>query len=262
MSNIALRDFLYSVPKTQIYYALFCIALFIYTTPIVAAELRIAVASNFGATVSALTSHYQANTTDKILLSFGSSGKHYAQIKNGAPFDIFFSADKYRVELLEKEGFAVANSRFTYAIGKLILWSPKTNFVDKDGAVLHQGSFRHLAMANPLLAPYGKAAQEVLQARGIWASLNNRIVRGENINQTLQFITSGNAELGFVAYAQIKQPARVITGSYWEIPQNLYSTIEQQAVILKDSEPARAFIQFMQSPQALKIIHDYGYDTP
>ncbi len=227
-----------------------------------AAELRIAVASNFSDAITAIADHFEAKTKNKLQLIFGSTGKHYAQIKNGAPFDIFFSADAHHAELLEKEGGAVAGSRFTYAVGKLVLWSPEKNTVDADGTVLTQGRFHHLAIANPKLAPYGQAAQEVLQARGLWERLDKTLVRGENIGQTLQFIRSGNAELGFVAYAQVQRPNQLIEGSYWLVPANLYSPIEQQAVILKDSEAARAFMAFVRSPEALQIIRDYGYDVP
>jgi molybdate transport system substrate-binding protein len=196
------------------------------------------------------------------MLIFGSTGKHYAQIKNGAPFDAFFAADVRRPELLEKEGVALPGSRFTYAIGKLVLWSPKTGYVDPDASILERGEFHHLAIANPKLAPYGKAAQEILQALGLWDRHSGRLVRGENIGQTFQFVDSGNAEFGFVAYSQVKHPNQPIKGSFWEVPQSLYTPIKQQAVLLKDKEAARVFLSFVRSDEALKIIHDYGYDTP
>lgn len=227
-----------------------------------AAEIRVAVASNFADVIRAVSQRYEAQTGHKVTPISGSTGKHYAQIRNGAPFDAFFAADARRPELTEKEGMAVPGSRFTYAVGKVVLWSPRSGYVDPEGSILERGEFRHLAIANPKLAPYGKAAQEVMQARGLWESLRGHLVRGENISQAFQFVKSGNAELGFVAYSQVKRPEQPIEGSYWEVPQALYSRIEQQAVLLKDSEAARGFLSYIRSDEALKIIHNYGYDRP
>ncbi len=227
-----------------------------------AGEIRVAAASNFAQALTTISERFEAITGRKVMLSFGSTGKHYAQIKNGAPFDAFFAADVRRPELLEKEGLALPGSRFTYAIGRVVLWSPRPGYVDSGGRVLEGGKFRYLAIANPKLAPYGMAARDVLQARGLWDGLSGRIVRGENIAQTFQFVMSGNAELGFVAYSQVKRPDQPIKGSLWEVPQSLYAFIEQQAVLLKEGEAARAFLSFMRSDEALKIIHDYGYNTP
>jgi molybdate transport system substrate-binding protein len=228
----------------------------------IADEIHLAVASNFTKTIKALAGRFEANSGHKVTLSFGSTGKHYAQIKNGAPFDAFFAADIKRPLLLEKEGAALPGSRFTYAIGKIVLWSPEKSIVDAEGKVLEQGTFRHLAIASPKLAPYGKAARQVLQDRGIWEALQHRMVRGENIGQTFQFVKSGNAELGFVALSQVKQPGHPIEGSLWEVPQSLYSPIEQQAVLLSDSDAARAFIAFVKNDESLEIIREFGYATP
>jgi molybdate transport system substrate-binding protein len=228
----------------------------------IAEEIRVAAASNFTDAITSIAKRFEATTNHKVTLIFGSTGKHYAQIKNGAPFDAFFAADVRRPELLEKESVALPGSRFTYAVGKVVLWSPKTGYVDPEGRILERGEFRYLAIANPKLAPYGKAAQEILQARRLWGRLSGRLVRGENIGQTFQFVKSGNAELGFVAYSQVKRPNQSIEGTFWEVPQALYTSIEQQAVLLKDSVAARAFLSFVRSREALKIIHDYGYDTP
>lgn len=227
-----------------------------------AEKIRVAVASNFTNAITTIARRYEANSGQKVALIFGSTGKHYAQINNGAPFDVFFAADIRRPKLLEEEGLALPGSRFTYATGKLVLWSTMTGYVNPTGSVLKLGEFRHLAIANPRLAPYGKAARETLQALGLWDRLSGRLVRGENIGQTFQFVNSGNAELGFVAYSQVKYPGQPITGSFWKVPQTLYTPIEQQAVLLKDNEAARAFLSFVRSEEALKIIHDYGYDTP
>ena len=228
----------------------------------IAEEIRVAAASNFTDAITSIARRFEAITNHKVTLIFGSTGKHYAQIKNGAPFDAFFAADVRRPELLENESVALPGSRFTYAVGKVVLWSPKTGYVDSEGRILESSEFRYLAIANPKLAPYGKAAQEILQARRLWGRLSGRLVRGENIGQTFQFVKSGNAELGFVAYSQVKRPNQPIEGTFWEVPQTLYTSIEQQAVLLKDSVAARAFLSFVRSREALKIIHDYGYDTP
>ena len=227
-----------------------------------AEEIHVAVASNFKVAITSIAKRFEAGTDHKVTVIFGSTGKHYAQIKNGAPFDAFFAADVRRPEQLEKEGVALPGSRFTYALGKVVLWSPRTGYVDPQAGILERGEFHHLAIANPKFAPYGKAAEEVLQARGLWGRLSGRLVRGENIGQTFQFVNSGNAELGFVAYSQLKRPNLQIDGSLWEVPQALYTPIEQQAVLLKDKEAARGFLSFVRSDEALKIIRDYGYDTP
>ncbi|UCE75821.1 MAG: molybdate ABC transporter substrate-binding protein [Gammaproteobacteria bacterium] len=225
-------------------------------------EIRVAVASNFTDAMGAIAERFETGTGHKVTLISGSTGKHYAQIRNGAPFDAFFAADRRRPELLEEEGVALPGTRFTYAVGKLVLWSPERGIVDPEAVVLQRGEFHHLAIANPKLAPYGKAAEEVLQARGLWARLSGRLVRGENIGQAFQFVKSGNAELGFVAYSQLKRPNQPIEGSLWNVPQALYTPIEQQAVLLKDSEAARSLLSFVRSDAALMIIRDYGYETP
>jgi len=227
-----------------------------------AEAIRVAVASNFVEAITVIAERFEARTDHEVTLSAGSTGKHYAQISNGAPFDAFFAADAHRPQLLEQEGVAVAGTRFTYALGKLVLWSPTAGYVDRDGRVLERGEFRHLAIANPKLAPYGRAAEEVLLAMGLWDRFGRRLVRGENIGQAYQFVSSGNAELGFVAYSQVRRPGRAIEGSWWNVPQTLYTPIEQQAVLLKDGEAARAFLSFVRSDEALEIIRDYGYDTP
>ncbi len=225
-------------------------------------EIHVAVASNFSDAIRDLTRVFEQQTGHRITLVFGSTGKHYAQIRNSAPFDAFFAADVRRPKLLEEAGIARPGSRFTYAIGKVVLWSPDPERVDGHGRVLSTGDFRHLALANPKLAPYGRAAAQVMRALGVWDALQGRMVRGENIGQTFQFVKTGNAELGFVAYAQIRRPGASIKGSLWRPPQSLYSPIEQQAVLLKDSRAARRFLSFVKSGKAREIIQGYGYDTP
>lgn len=225
-----------------------------------AAEIRVAAASNFARAMISLASDFEENSGHKVKLVFGSTGKHYAQIHNGAPFDVFFAADIKRPRLLEEQGIAIAGSRFTYAKGKLILWSHMPNYVDSEGEVLRHGSFEHLAIANPHLAPYGRAAREVLKYRGLWDEMKQKVVRGENIGQAFQFVSSGNAELGFVAFSQLKNIDEPIAGSYWEVPQSLYTPIEQQAVLLTDNEAGRSFISYIKSKPALKIISNHGYE--
>lgn len=192
----------------------------------------------------------------------GSTGKHNAQIRNGAPFDVFFAADAIRPERLERDGLTVVGTRTTYAVGRLVLWSARPRYVDAGGEVLRGDDFRHLAIANPKLAPYGRAAEEVLRAFGVWEEVSGRLVRGENVAQTLHFIQSGNAELGFVAYSQLRAMGQQADGSSWEIPRELYSPIEQQVVLLKDTSDARALLAFVQSEEARKIISDFGYALP
>jgi molybdate transport system substrate-binding protein len=227
-----------------------------------AEEIRVAVSSNFAHAITTIARRFEAGRDHKVTLIFGSTGKHYAQIRNGAPFDAFFAADVRRPEQLERENLVLPGSRFTYAVGKIVLWSPRAETVDPQGSILERGGFHHLAIANPKFAPYGEAAREVLQARRLWERLSEHLVRGENIAQTFQFVNSGNAELGFVAYSQVKRPDQPIEGSFWEVPQALYTPIQQQAVLLKDTEAARGFLSFVRSDVALKIIRDYGYDTP
>ncbi|MGR9107087.1 MAG: molybdate ABC transporter substrate-binding protein [Gammaproteobacteria bacterium] len=228
----------------------------------IADELQAAVASNFRDPIREIAARFEARTEHQVTLIFGSTGKHYTQIRNGAPFDVFFAADIERPRLLEQEGAAIAGTRFTYALGKIALWSPREAYVDPEGKVLQNREFRYLAIANPALAPYGKAAQETLSAMGLWTTLQDRIVRGENIEQTFQFVESGNAELGFVAYSQVKSPDHPRAGSFWEVPQSLYSPIEQQAVLLHDQDASRSFLSFVKSDEARAIIRSFGYDIP
>jgi len=225
-------------------------------------EIYVAAASNFTEPIKEIAGRFERQTGYKVILMFGSTGKHYSQIKNGAVIDIFFAADTNTPELLEKEGIAVSGSRFTYAIGKVVLWSPRAGFVDKQGEILRKGEFRYLSIANPKLAPYGIAAQQVLESLGLWQALKGRIVKGENIAQAYQFVKSGNAELGFVAYSQVKRSGKSVEGSLWDVPQSLYLPIEQQAVLLKDSEAALAFLSFIKNEESLEIIRSFGYDVP
>ena len=248
-------------------FALLFVCQFFIITHSAANEIRIAVASNFYPTMKAIVEqfeleNYESSKINKIVLIPGSSGKHYAQIINGAPFDIFFSADKARPVLLEKEGIVENESRFTYALGKIVLWSPANGFVDSKGQVLYDNNFRFLAIANPKIAPYGIATKETLISMGLWNNMGKKVVKGENIAQAFQFINSGNADLGFVSLSQLMSPGLSVNGSFWEVPQSLYSPIEQQAVLLRDSLLGRNFMEFIKTDKALKIISKFGYDLP
>lgn len=227
-----------------------------------AETLRVAVASNFKTTLEALVEDFEASSEHPVILASGSTGKHYAQILNGAPFDLFFAADVRRPRLLEQQKRSAPGSRFTYAIGKLVLWSPEAGYVDDQGRVLETGTFRRLAIANPRLAPYGLAAKQVLQQRGLYQKLQSRLVRGENIAQTFQFVATGNAQLGFVALSQLEGSGLAQQGSLWTIPESLYDPIEQQAVMLNDTPAARALIAYIKSEPAGRIIRRFGYATP
>lgn len=230
-------------------------------SPVSADVIRVAVASNFTHAIKQLANDFEDKTDHKVVIIIGSSGKHYAQIKNGAPFDVFFSADSKRPELLDEEGISLSGSRFTYALGKLVLWSPKKAFVDTEGKILALKSFNHLALANPKLAPYGRAAKEVLQKLKLWETLGAKAVRGENIGQAFRFVKSQAADLGFVAYSQVIQNIKGNQGSYWDVPENLYSPIKQQAVLIKDNDVARAFLTFIKSKESQQKIRDFGYGT-
>ena len=227
---------------------------------ILADEIRVAVASNFTHAIKKLSTNFEKQTGHKITLVFGATGRHYAQIKNGAPFDAFLAADSKRPKLLEQKGLIITGSRFTYALGKLVLWSPKSRFVDSQAQVLETDNFYHIALANPKLAPYGKAAQEVLKSRQLWKRLKPKTVRGENIAQTFQFVQSGNAELGFVAFSQVKRLDHKQQGSLWFIPQSLYTPIKQQAVLLNKNPVAKSFLDYLKAVEPQNIIKSLGYE--
>lgn len=225
-------------------------------------EVQVAVAANFTAPMKRIAADFEKDTGHKALLSFGGTGKFYAQIRNGAPFDILLAADDTTPARLEAEAAAVAGSRFTYAIGTLVLWSPKPGYVDDRGEVLKQGGFRHLALANPKLAPYGVAAIEALTALKLLDALQPKFVQGENIGQTHQFVATGNAELGFVALSQVMQDGRIAEGSAWVVPGDLHQPIRQDAVILataRDKPAAAALMTYLKGDKARAVIKSYGY---
>jgi len=227
------------------------------------AQVVVAVAANFTAPMQKIAVAFEQDTGHKAVLSFGSSGKFYAQIKNGAPFQILLSADNETPARLEKEGATVAGSRFTYAVGRLVLWSKQAGVVDDKGEVLRKGTFEHIALADPKLAPYGAAAVEALTQLGLRQSLQPKVVQGENIAQTYQFVLTGNAALGFVALSQVMADGKVKEGSAWVVPANLHKPIQQDAVTLsagKDNPAATALMGYLKSDTAKTIIRSFGYE--
>ncbi|OZI60433.1 molybdate ABC transporter substrate-binding protein [Bordetella genomosp. 11] len=227
-----------------------------------AAEVQVAVAANFTAPMKAIAQAFHARTGDTVAAAYGATGQFYAQIKNGAPFEVFLAADDSTPARLEREGATVPGSRFTYATGALALWSAKQGYVDNEGQILRQGGFAHLSIANPKAAPYGLAAVQTLEKLGLMDALRARIVEGQNISQAQQFIASGNAELGFVALSQVYKDGKLTGGSAWVVPESLHAPIRQDAVILakgRGNPAARAFVDFLKSPEAGAIILSYGY---
>lgn len=242
-------------------FSCFLAALIGVATAAHADEISVAVAANFTAPMKQIVAEFEKDTGHKVVASFGSTGKFYAQIKNGAPFEVLLTADDETPTKLIKENAAVAGSQFTYAIGKLVLWSAKVRVVDGTGEVLKKGSFAHIALADPKLAPYGAAATETMKAMGVYDSLQPKIVTAENIAQARQFISSGNSELGFVALSQVLKEGK-IEGSYWLVPANLYKSIRQDAVILekgKGKPAADALMNYLKADKAKAIITSFGY---
>ncbi|NVK43222.1 MAG: molybdate ABC transporter substrate-binding protein [Oceanospirillaceae bacterium] len=227
--------------------------------PVRADEVRVAVATNFVGVMEALASRFEQQSGHQVTLSAGATGKLYAQIRQGAPFDLFFAADEERPARLEREGMTLPGSRFTYAQGELVLWSPQPALVFDDAEVLSSAAFEHLAIANPKTAPYGLAAEQTLQRLGLWERLQGRLVRGENIGQTYQFVHSGNAALGFVAKSQVYSSAEYAAGSHWAVPADFHEPIVQQVVQLQNSEAARALLDYVRSPEAQTLIEAFGY---
>lgn len=230
-----------------------------------AAEINVAVASNFGIPMKNIVAEFEEKTGNIVNLSFGSSGRFAAQIINGAPFSAFFSADQSKPQALEEAGLVLDGSRFTYAIGRLVLWSSRGQFVDNNEERLITGNYDTLAFANPRVAPYGIAAQEVLQRLNVSKRRNHAWVNGENVAQTYQFIATQNVDLGFVSLSQIISDGDIKNGSSWLIPSSMYKPILQDAVILKSSEAieaTRELMLFMRSSYVRNKIEEYGYFNP
>lgn len=243
----------------QLKFKVLLILLLVYhgTGSVKAAELVVAVAANFTVTLEKLAPEFERQSGHSVTIVSGATGRHYAQIVNGAPYDVFLAADADVTARLVEEGRALADSRVVYAIGRLALWSRQDSYVDPQGKVLTDGGFRRLSIANPRLAPYGRAAVEVLTALGQYDRLFARLVQGENIAQTYQFVDSGNAELGLVAYSQVLENAS--GGSYWLVPEQLHTPLVQELVLLQDSSAAREFAEFMRQPSSLTLIAASGY---
>ena len=241
--------------------ALFAAALALGAAPALAADTQVAVAANFTEPAKEIAAAFAAKTGHHAVLSYGSSGQFYTQVTQGAPFEVFLSADADRPKRMEQEGLGMPGTRFTYAVGRLVLWSKTPGLVDDKGAVLSGGTFHKLSIADPTAAPYGVAAIQTMNRMGVYARLQPRIVKGSSITQAYQFVDTGAAELGFVALSQV---INVPGGSRWVVPASNHAPIAQQAILLfkGDKNPAaRAFIQFLKGPEALAIIRRYGYEV-
>ena len=230
--------------------------------PLRAEVVLVAVASNFAAPFQRIAQDFTALTGHQVTISTGSTGKFHAQVRNGAPYAVLIAADDETPAKLIEDGLAVPGTSFTYALGKLALWSARPGFVDPKGEVLRRGRFEHLALADPRLAPYGAAGVEVLQKMGLWASLSGKVVQATNIAQAHQFISSGNAELGFVAWSQVAAPGQPSVGSWWQVPAEWHAPIRQNAVLLLPGarQPAaQALLQHLRSEAARAVIQSWGY---
>lgn len=224
--------------------------------------ISVAVASNFTAPMQKIAAEFAKDTGHKAELSFGATGKFYAQINHGAPFGVLLAADDTTPAKIAREGKGVAASRFTYAVGQLVLWSKQDGYVDAQGAVLKTGKFQHVAIANPKLAPYGLAAEQTLTQLGLLEQIKPKFVQGENIGQTYQFAATGNAELGFVALSQVMEDGKIKSGSAWLVPSSMHEPIRQDAIVLntaKDNAAAKALMDYLRGDKARAIITSYGY---
>lgn len=242
--------------------SLVLVVAFASAAPAPAADTTVAVAANFTEPAKAIAAAFQKATGHTATLSFGASGAFYSQLTHGAPFEVFLSADADRPKQVERDGLAVPGSRFTYAVGRLMLYSATSGLVDDRGMVLTHGNFAHLAIADPATAPYGAAALQTMQRLGVAATLAPKLVTGSSIAQAYQFVATGAAELGFVAQSQV---VNVAGGSRWLVPATLHAPIEQQAIVLRaaaNNPAASAFAQFLKGPQATAIIRRYGYQLP
>lgn len=227
-----------------------------------AETISVAVASNFTAPMQKIAAQFEKDTDHKAELSFGATGKFYAQISNGAPFGILLAADDKTPAKIAQEGKGDAASRFTYSIGKLVLWSKQDGYVDANGEVLKTGKFQHVAIANPKLAPYGLAAEQTLTKLNLLDAIKPKFVQGENIGQTYQFAATGNAELGFVALSQVMEDGKIKAGSAWVVPAEMHEPIRQDAIVLnnaKDNVAAKALMDYLKGDKARAIISAYGY---
>lgn len=227
-----------------------------------AAEVKVAVAANFAQPMKDIAAEFERDSGHKVSITPGASGKFFAQISNGAPFEVFLSADDETPTKLVKEGKAVSGSQLTYAIGRLVLWSPDKNLVDVGGSVLKTDKFKFIAIANAKVAPYGRAAVQTMQKLGVLTAIEPRVVQGESIAQTFQFVSTGNAQIGFVALSQVMEQGKMKPGSAWVVPESMHAQLRQDAVLLnpgRDSAAASALLAYFKSDKAKKIIEGYGY---
>lgn len=227
-----------------------------------AGTVQVAVASNFAGAMQQIAKAFQQDTGHEVIIMAAGTGKLYAQIRNGAPFEVLLSADDKTPAKLEAEGLAAPGTRFTYALGKLVLWSAQPNTVDREGKILRSGHFAHISLGNPKTVPYGQAAVEVLRHLGLFEALEPKFVLGENVAHAQQFVASGNAELGFVAKSGVYKDGQLTGGSAWWIPDSLYSPIRQDAVLLKKGEnnpAAKALLEYLRSAPARVIMNSLGY---
>jgi len=239
-------------------------ALLLSSSSLFAGQVNVAVAGNFFKPIKVLASAFELKSGHQVILSTASTGKLYAQINNGAPFELFFAADQRRPSTLVRDNLAVANSQFTYAKGQLVLWSKDINAVDSQGNILHSLGLARLAIANPKAAPYGEQAINALQKMGIYQQIATKLVEGQNIGQTYQYISSGSVLMGIVALSQVMVDGHINAGSYWVIPRDFYQPIQQDAVLLekgKNNPVAHAFVNYLKSADALKIIRSFGYEV-
>lgn len=225
-------------------------------------DVQVAVAANFTAPMQQIAAAFEQDTGHKAVLAFGATGKFYAQIRNGAPFEVLLAADDETPARLEQEGMTVPGTRFTYAIGRLVLWSARAGVVDARGEILKSNEVRHIAIANPKTAPYGRAAVETLHGLKLYDTVQAKLVQGENIAQAHQFAATGNAQLGFVALSQVARDGRIVSGSGWIVPAALHGPIRQDAVLLakgRANPAARALADYLKSDKAKGIIQSFGY---
>lgn len=228
-----------------------------------AAEVQVAVAANFAAPMQKIAAEFEKDTGHQTRLAFGATGKFYAQVRNGAPFEVLLAADDETPARLEKEGQGVPGSRLTYAIGRLVLWSAQAGYVDAKGEILKTGNFKHLAIANPKTAPYGAAALSAMKKLNLAEALQPKLVQGENIAQAHQFVSTGNAQLGFVALSQVYQDGKIASGSAWIVPATYHEPIRQDALVLAKGAAnlaAKALLDYLKSDKAKGIIRAYGYE--
>lgn len=233
-----------------------------FASPALAGDVQVAVAANFATPLTKIGEKFSAATGHTLKLSSGATGKFYAQIVHGAPFEVLLAADDETPRRLIAEGHAIAGSSFTYVLGRLVLWSPQPGRVDAQGAVLGSSAVKHVAIANPKVAPYGAAAMEVIRAHGLTDALAPKLLTGESIAQTFQFVATGNADIGFVALSQVLVPGRAAAGSYWLVPAAMHGEIRQDAVLLKAGEKnpaARALLDFLKSDAARAVMREHGY---